>query len=309
MILVTSKNTNIVIGTWQSPPGQVKDAVYHALKSGYRHIDCAYVYQNEEEVGAGLKAAFDDGLCKRKDIFITTKLWCTFHGKVEENLDLSLKQLGLDYVDLYLMHWPIHMNPEGNHPLFPKHPDGSRDLLLDWSHVKTYKNMEQVLKTGKTKAIGVSNYSKTYLEQLLPYVDVVPAANQIENHPLLPQQEIVDFCKEKGILVEAYSPLGSTGSPLMKDPAVVKIAEDAGASPGTVLLSYHIARGTVALPKSVTPSRIEENIKTIDLNSSQLSELEAIHKKNGITRFVYPPFGINFGFPDKQSGIEVSAKL
>ena len=296
-------------GTWQSPPGQVKDAVYHALKCGYRHIDCAFVYDNEEEVGAGLKAAFNDGLCKRKDIFVTSKLWCTFHSKVEENLDLSLKRLELDYVDLYLIHWPIHMNPDGNHPMFPKHPDGSRDLLLDWSHVKTYKNMEQVLKTGKTKAIGVSNYSKKYLEQLLPQVDVVPAVNQIENHPLLPQQEIVDFCKEKGILVEAYSPLGSTGSPLMKDPAVVKVAEDTGVSPGTVLLSYHIARGTVVLPKSVTPSRIEENLKTIDLNASQLSELEAIHKKNGITRFVYPPFGINFGFPDKQSGIEVSAKL
>lgn len=225
----------------------MKDAVLHALRVGYRHIDCAYCYENEDEVGAGLKEAFDSGVCKRSDVFITTKLWSTFHSRVEENLDLSLKKLGLDYVDLYLMHWPVTMNPNGNHPLFPRLPDGSRDILHDWSHVTTYKSMEKLLGTGKTKAIGVSNYSKKYLEELLPQVDVVPAANQIENHPLLPQQEIVDFCKERGILIEAYSPLGSTGSPLMKDPAVLQVAEQTGASPGTVLLSYHSKFAKVTL--------------------------------------------------------------
>ena len=197
------------------------------------------MYDNETEVGAGLKAAFDEGICKRSEIFVTAKLWCSFHSRVEQNLDMSLQRLGLDHVDLYLMHWPLAMNPNGNHPVFPKLPDGSRDIVRDWSHVKTYKSMETLLSTGKVKAIGVSNYSKKYLEALLPQVDVIPAANQIENHPLLPQQEIVDFCREKGILVEAYSPLGSTGSPLMKDPLVLKVAEETGVSPGTVLLSYH----------------------------------------------------------------------
>jgi glycerol 2-dehydrogenase (NADP+) len=212
--------------------------VLHALSVGYRHIDCAHVYQNEEEVGAGLKEGFDSGI-KRSDVFITTKLWCTYHDRVEENLDLSLQALGLDYVDLYLMHWPLAMNPAGNHRLFPKHPDGSRDLLLDWPHVQTYKNMEKLLKTGKVKAIGVSNYSKKYLEELLPQVDVVPAVNQIENHPMLPQQDVVDFCKEKGIVITAYSPLGSTGSPLMKNEVVLKVAAEMGTTPGCVLLSYH----------------------------------------------------------------------
>ena len=131
------------------------------------------------------------------------------------------------------------MSSKGNDPLFPKMPDGSRDLDKSWSHVQTYKEMEKVLKTGKTKAIGVANYSKKYLEELLPEVDVVPAVNQIENHPLLPQQEIVDFCTEKGIHITAYSPLGSTGSPLMKNEVVMQIAKETGVAPGNVLLSYH----------------------------------------------------------------------
>ena len=129
----------------------------------------------------------------------------------------------------------------GNHPLFPKLPDGSRDLVprSEWDHIKTWQSMEKLLATGKVKAIGVSNYSKRYLEELLPHAKVIPAVNQIENHPSLPQQEIVDLCREKGILITAYSPLGSTGSPMFKADAVVKVAEKKGVSPAAILLSYH----------------------------------------------------------------------
>jgi glycerol 2-dehydrogenase (NADP+) len=228
-----------ISGTWQSGPGEVRKAVAHAIKVGYRHIDCAYVYGNENEVGEGLQDAMADCKVKRSDLFITTKLWCTYHSRVEENLDKSLKSLGLDYVDLYLMHWPCPMNPNGNHEKFPKLPDGSRDLDKSWSYIQTYKQMEQLLSTGKTKAIGVANHSKKFLEELLPQVKVMPAANQIENHPQLPQQEIVDFCNEKGIHITAYSPLGSTGSPLMKNETVLRIAKEKGVGPGNVLLSYH----------------------------------------------------------------------
>lgn len=296
----------IGLGTWQSEPGQVKAAVAHAIKSGYRHIDCAYCYSNEEEVGQGIKEGLEATGLKRSDLFITGKLWCTYHTRVEQNLDMSLKSLGTDYLDLYLMHWPLAMNPDGNHEKFPKLPDGSRDLVLERKPVETYRDMEQLVRSGKVKAIGVSNFSKKFLEQLLRNVSVVPAVNQIENHPLLPQQEIVDLCKSKGILVEAYSPLGSTGSPLMKKDEVIKVARETGVSPGTVLLSYHVARGVVALPKSVTPSRIEENFKVVKLSSEQLATLEKIHE-SGIQRLVYPPFGVNFGFPDKNSGVEHSA--
>lgn len=217
----------------------MRKAVAHAIEVGYRHIDCAYVYGNEDEVGEGIKEGLATTGLKRSDLFITTKLWCTYHTRVEQNLDISLKSLGLEYVDLYLMHWPLAMNPDGNHEKFPKLPDGSRDLQKDRSHIQTYQDMEKLLATGKVKAIGVSNYSKRYLEELLPHVQVTPAMNQIENHPLLPQQEIVDLCNEKHILITAYSPLGSTGSPLMKDDRVVKIAEETKSTPGNVLLSYH----------------------------------------------------------------------
>lgn len=294
------------LGTWQSSPGEVRAAVAHAIKSGYKHIDCAYCYGNEDEVGQGIKDGLEATGLKRSDLFITTKLWCTYHTRVEQNLDMSLKSLGTDYVDLYLMHWPVAMNPDGDHEKFPKLEDGSRDLILDRKPAATYKEMENLLSTGKVKAIGVSNFSKKFLEELLPAVDVVPAANQIENHPLLPQQEIVDFCREKGIIVEAYSPLGSTGSPLMKNENVAKIAEETGASPGTILLSYHVARGVVALPKSVTPARIEQNFNIVKLTEQQLSALEGISKP-GIQRIVYPEFGVNFGFPDKNHGTAHSA--
>ncbi|KAL4807167.1 NADP-dependent oxidoreductase domain-containing protein [Aspergillus unguis] len=294
------------LGTWQSAPGEVSAAVYHALKSGYRHIDAAQCYGNETEVGEGINKALSEGIVKRNEIFVTTKLWCTYHSRVPEALNLSLKKLGLDYVDLYLVHWPLAMNPNGNHELFPKHPDGSRDLVLSHSHVTTWKNMEDLITNNpdKVKAIGVSNYSVKYLEELLPQVKIVPAVNQIENHPALPQQEIVDLCKEKGILITAYSPLGSTGSPLFKEKAIVAVAEKRGVTPATVLLSWHLARGSSVLAKSVTPSRIEDNRKLVKLDQEDVdligkysAELAA---KNGFQRYVYPPFGVNFGFPDKQ---------
>ena len=215
------------------------------------------MYGNEVEVGQGLTEGFKSANVKREDIFVTTKLWCTFHSRVEENLDLSLEALGLDYVDLYLMHWPVPMNPKGrfgrfnrfkpslihsvtgNHPNLPKLPDGSRDLDKSWSHIETYKEMEKLLKTGKVKAIGVCNYSLKFLEELLPQVSIVPAVNQIENHPSLPQQEIVDYCKSKGIHITAYSPLGSTGGPLFEEESVLKIAKKRDVSVACVLLSYH----------------------------------------------------------------------
>ncbi|PLB48067.1 aldo/keto reductase family protein [Aspergillus steynii IBT 23096] len=291
------------LGTWQSGPGEVERAVSHAISVGYRHIDGAFCYQNEEEVGKGIKEALASGKVKREDLFVTTKIWSTYQTRVEEALDLSLKNLGLDYLDLYLVHWPLLMNPEGNHPLFPKHPDGSRDIIHSHSHIDTWKSMEKLLATGKVKAIGVSNYSKRYLEELLPHATVIPAVNQIENHPSLPQQEIVDLCKEKGIHITAYSPLGSTGSPLFSAEPIVEVAKKKGVTPATVLLSWHIARGSSVLAKSVTPSRIEDNRNLVKLDDSDMATIakytDELAAKKAFQRFVYPPFGVDFGFPDK----------
>jgi diketogulonate reductase-like aldo/keto reductase len=290
------------LGTWQSEAGLVKKAVSYALSIGYRHIDAAYCYGNEDEVGEGLKEAFASGI-KREDVFVTTKLWCTYHSRVEQNLDMSLKSLGLDYVDLYLMHWPVAMNPNGNHEKFPKHPDGSRDLVPEWKHTETWKLMEKLLATGKVKAIGVANYSVRYLEQLLPTATIIPAVNQIENHPSLPQQEIVDFCKSKGIHITAYSPLGSTGSPMFKEKAIVEVAEKRGITPASVLLSYHLARGSSVLAKSTNPERIKANMDLVKLDTSDMKILddyaEGLTKSGKVVRYVYPAFGVDFGFPDK----------
>ncbi|RYP59304.1 hypothetical protein DL769_008599 [Monosporascus sp. CRB-8-3] len=298
--------------TWQSGPGEVAAAVTAAIKHGYKLIDAAYCYGNENEVGQGLKAAFDAGYAKREDIFVVTKLWSTYSSRVELGLDKSLKALGLDYVDQFLVHWPVGMNPNGNDDRFPKLPNGERDMLWDHDHVATWKDMEKLLQTGKTKSIGVCNYSAPYLKKLLEKADVVPAVNQIENHPGLRQQEVVDLCNEKGIHVVAYSPLGSTGSPLFKAEPVVKVAERKGVSPGTVLLSYHVARGSTVLAKSVNEERIKSNMQIVDLDAEDMKILndysEGLEKEGKVQRFVYPPFGINFGFPDKltvQSDMDV----
>ncbi|KAJ5214177.1 hypothetical protein N7449_001346 [Penicillium cf. viridicatum] len=293
------------LGTWQSQPGEVARAVFHAIKVGYRHIDAALCYGNENEVGQGIKEAIDAGIVKREDLFVTTKLWCSYHARVEEGLQQSLTDLGLDYVDLYLMHWPLAMNHKGNHNIFPKLADGSRDIIHSHSHVTTWKSMEKLVDTGKVKAIGVSNYSVKFLEELLPQATIVPAANQIENHPLLPQQEIVDFCNKAGIHITAYSPLGSTGSPLFTAEPIVAVAEKRGVTPATVLLSWHIARGSSVLAKSVTPARIEANrADLIHLDAEDLASLrkysDGLQAEGKLQRFVYPPFGVNFGFPDKQ---------
>ncbi|RYN21351.1 D-galacturonate reductase [Alternaria tenuissima] len=272
------------LGTWQSAPGEVKKAVVHAIESGYRHIDCAFCYQNEDEVGEALQDVISRGIVKREDLFITSKLWCTFHTRAEEGLQKS------------------------NHPLFPKHEDGSRDIDTSITHQDTWKNLENLIKShpDKVKAIGVSNYSVKYMEKLLAKATIVPAVNQIENHPLCPQQEVVDFCKEKGIHITAYSPLGSTGSPLFKDEVVNEVAKKHSVTPAVILLSYHLARNSSVLAKSVTPSRIDENKKLISLDGEDMEKLEKIHKEKGIPRCVYPPFGVNAGFPDKPEGMDLS---
>ncbi|KAI0189914.1 reductase-like protein [Astrocystis sublimbata] len=292
------------LGTWQSAPGEVAHAVTTALQAGYRLIDAAYCYGNEAEVGAGIQAAITTGTVSRSEIFVTTKLWATYSTRVSQNLEKSLQALGLDYVDQYLVHWAVGMNPAGNDDKFPKLADGSRDITWDHDHTETWGQMEALLDEGggKVRSIGVCNYSKPYLEKLLAKAKVVPAVNQIENHPELPQQEVVDFCRSKGIHVVAYSPFGSTGGPVMGSEAVAKVAGRKGVGAGTVLLSYHVARGSTVLAKSVTESRIKSNLEIVDLDDDDMKILNDLSADGKIQRYVYPPFGINFGFPDKKEG-------
>ncbi|CAK7235705.1 hypothetical protein SBRCBS47491_009386 [Sporothrix bragantina] len=283
------------LGTWQSKPGEVRKAVAYALKDGYRHIDAALIYGNEVEVGQGI---VDSGV-PREDIFLTSKLWNTDHPNVAEGLEKSLKSLGVDYLDLYLIHWPVRLVPNESHPLLPVNPDGTRSVDRAWDMSETWRQMEEVYKTGKVKAIGVANWSIPYLEDLEKTWTVVPAVNQVELHPLLPQHELREWCHKRGILLEAYSPLGSTGAPIASDEAIQTMATKYNVSPAAILISYHVNRGDVVLPKSVSEARITSNRKElVALDKADLDVLNALAAQGKAKRINTPLWGFDLGFAD-----------
>ncbi|KAG5644190.1 hypothetical protein DXG03_008853, partial [Asterophora parasitica] len=267
----------IGLGTWQLKPEEVTNAVSYALKeAGYRHIDCAWVYGNEKGVGAGIR---DSGV-PRSEIFITSKLWGTWYSRVEESLDQTLADLGTDYLDLYLVHWPVPLKPSDNLPIFPL-PDGARDVDHAWKLSDTWKQLEAVVKKGKVKAIGVSNFSVARLEELLLTAEIVPAVNQLELHLYNPEHDLIAYLKSKGIVPQAYSPLGSTNSPILTDEKVVEIANKHSVNASDVLVGYLVAKGFVVLPKSVTPSRIALNISGPLVAAQKLTE-EDIAELDGL---------------------------
>ncbi|KAL6922390.1 hypothetical protein FSST1_006416 [Fusarium sambucinum] len=282
------------LGTWQSKPGEVRKAVAYALKDGYRHIDAALIYGNENEVGLGIK---DSGV-PREDIFLTSKLWNTHHPNVAEGLQKTLDDLDVEYLDLYLIHWPVRLVPNGTSELLPTNPDGSRSVDRSWDQSETWRQMEQAYRSGKVKAIGVANWSIPYLEELSKKWTVVPAVNQVELHPFLPQHQLKEFCEKHGILLEAYSPLGSTGAPIMSDPEIQKIAEKNGVSAATILISYHVNKDTVVLPKSVTEKRISSNKEVISLSQEDLSVLDSLAANGKAKRINTPLWGFDLGFSD-----------
>ncbi|KZV85924.1 Aldo/keto reductase [Exidia glandulosa HHB12029] len=285
----------IGLGTWQSKPEEVTAAVEHALKTGYRHIDCAWMYGNEAAVGEGIRRA---GI-PRSELFVTSKLWSTHHTRVAQSLQETLQNLGLDYLDLYLIHWPVPLNPNGNHPTIPTLPSGKRDVLEDWDIRDTWKQMEAVYREGKAKAIGVSNFSKLKLEHILATAEVVPAVDQLELHLYNPDPTLLAYLKEKGILPQAYSPLGSTGSPLLSDEVVVELAKKHSADPSAIALAYLLAKGIVALPKSVTPARITQNLEgpiKVKLDEEDVKKLDALAPGGKQRRFIAPPWPIELGF-------------
>ncbi|GMG39321.1 unnamed protein product [Ambrosiozyma monospora] len=281
------------LGTWQSADGDGYTSTVEALKAGYTHIDSAMFYRNEAEVG---KAIRESGIPRDK-LFVTTKIWPTDLQYVEETFNKSIELLGLDYVDLYLMHWPVAMNHNGNDRWYPTKPDGSTDIVdpEEWSYLDTYKEMQKLLKTGKVKAIGISNFNQERIEKLLadPEITVVPAVEQIELHPLLPQQELVDYCHSKGIAVEAYSPLGSTGAPILNNETIVKIAKKRDVSPAVIAISWAVWRKTIVLPKSTHAERIKANLQLVELTDEEGKEIDNIHKLlGGPKRLVDPQWGI-----------------
>lgn len=274
------------LGTWKSNKGEVEAAIEHAIvHAGIRHIDGASVYMNESEVGEGLRRAIASGKVTRKELFVTTKVWPSYHNRVEESLDESLQSLGLDYVDLLLVHWPFGFNPKGNDKFRPTKPDGSLDYDESFSFETTWRQFEAVYASGKAKAIGVSNFSVVSLEELLAVAKVVPAVNQIEGHPMLPSLNLCNYCKEKGIVIEAWRPLGSQSSLLLENKEIVRISEKHNAPAGSVLISWHLKEGRAVIPKSVNPKRIESNAILVDLDGDDLKTIDDLHKTLGIKRF------------------------
>ncbi|GHI44475.1 MULTISPECIES: aldo/keto reductase [Streptomyces] len=257
-------------GVWQVPDDEAFTAVGAALDAGYRSIDTAAAYGNEEGTG---KAIARSGI-PREELFVTTKLWNSDHGydAALRAFDSSLEKLGLDHVDLYLIHWPLP----------------AKDTAVD-----TYKALEKIYSEGRARAIGVSNFLPEHLERLIDATSVTPAVNQIELHPHLQQRAAREYHDEQGITTEAWSPLGQ-GKGLLEVPAIVAIARKHNVTPAQVVLRWHVQLGNVAIPKSVTPSRIVENI---DIFSFELDEedMAAIRALNEDRRLGPDPAEFNEG--------------
>ncbi|RDB26737.1 D-galacturonate reductase [Hypsizygus marmoreus] len=262
------------IGCWMGRVGEgehVVRMVKTALGLGYRHIDTASNYGNEASVGRAIR---ESGV-PREEIFLTTKLASKDHGRVAAALDRSLEKLGVEYVDLFLMHWPQTLLQNGE----ALQPNESPTL------VETWHAMEDLLSSGKTRSIGVSNFSIKTLTTLLLHALIVPTVNQVEAHPCLPQHALLAFCESKGIRVTAYSPLGRNKY-AGEDVDVVRIARQRGVSPPCVLLSWGVQRGTTVVPKSEDKRRMKENIEIISLTEEEMRVLDRMHEKPGMHRSV-----------------------
>ncbi|MES2134703.1 MAG: aldo/keto reductase [Patescibacteria group bacterium] len=286
------------LGTWKSPADIVGQAVEYALtEGGYRHIDCAAIYQNEKEIGRAFKKVFEGGAVKRSDVFITSKLWNSAHRKNEVRIacEKTLYDLNLKYLDLYLVHWGI---ATPSHWAIPTNggPEAEYDehgvLLLEKIPIReTWEAMEDLVHAGLVKAIGVANFTAPMLIDILTYATIPPAINQIELHPYLQQSRLVEFCQQKNIAVTAYSPLGSPGnytkSNVLEDALITEIAETHKKSPAQVLIRFALERNTIVIPKSTSPERIKENIDVFDfeLSDPEMAKLRALEQ--GL-RFVDP---------------------
>jgi len=301
--MLTGKPMPLVgLGTWLSKPGEVEDAVRHAVNAGYRHIDTARGYRNEGEIGNALEKVYNEGKVKREDLFITTKLTGAAGQptRVKSQVDLSLKLLKTDYIDLLLIHFPVLFSDEkldDDLPAFFPFNDAGEPMTSEIPPIEIYKEMEKLVDAGIVKALGLSNFNEEQVQIIWDNCKVKPSNLQCECHAWFQQEKLVNFCQEKGITFAAYGPIGSPGRPglnsetpvLMKDPVVVRIAEEKKKTPAQVLLKYLMQRNIIVIPKSVSEHRIISNFEVFDfiLSEKDMADLKAINKSERLFSFSF----------------------
>ncbi|CAD5214263.1 unnamed protein product [Bursaphelenchus xylophilus] len=290
------KMPSLGLGSWQSNAGEVGAAVKLALDAGYKHIDTAAMYQNEEEIGGALQEYFQAGKLQRQDVFITSKLWCSHNRPehVEGALKDSLKKLKTDYVDLYLIHQPVTFNPEMT--------EQDRSVTVE----DTWQGIAGVYKQGLTRAVGVSNFNEEQIERILKSSDVAVHSSQVELHLYFQQKTHVEFCKKHSIAVTAYAPIGSPGRlnfvlpngrlmewPVAEQPManqeVLKLAKKYNKSPAQILLRHLLQNNIAVIPKSVTPKRIQENAQIFDFELT-VDEVKTLNSQPQGSRFFLMDF-------------------
>ena len=285
-------------GLWKIPREQCADLVYDAIAAGYRHLDSACDYGNEKEVGEGIRRALADGLCTREELWVTSKLWNTYHAAehVEPALQRTLDDLGLEYLDLYLIHFPIaqaFVPFEDRYPpewfFDPDQPEAGVKLA-PISLAETWAAMEAMQRAGHTRQIGVCNYNTALFRDLLNYARIKPAMLQIEAHPYLTQEKLLKLCEDAQVPVTAFSPLGSlsylelemadASESVLEQSAVVAASNRTGKTPAQVVLRWGVQRGTAVIPKSSNPGRMRENLAVDDfeLTADEMSAISALDR-------------------------------
>lgn len=296
------------LGTFQSLGGEAGEATKHAIDVGYRHFDTARLYENEGEVGEAIRQKIKEGVVKREDVFVVTKLWNTDHEpeKVEQACRTSCEKFGLDYIDLYLMHYPVAFKERTPFDYWPMMPDGQHEHA-DVDYVDTWKAMEKLVDLGLAKSIGISNFNSQQIDRLLANCRIKPVNNQIEASPQINQKKLIKFCQDRDIIVTAYCPLGRP-IPAEKKPGFLydaklgEIAKKYNKTNAQLILRYLIDIGSVPIPKSVTPKRIEENIDVFDfkLTDDDIKYIDTFNTGERVIHFnesrtdQYFPFAIEF---------------
>ena len=297
------------LGTWKSDPGEVGAAVRTAIEIGYRHIDCASIYGNEKEIGDALQSVFDDGIVERDDLWLTSKLWCNRHDRdnVVPAISESIADLRCEYLDLYLVHWPVAVRADATPPT-----QGTDLVALDELPLsETWAGMEEALECGLARHIGVSNYSAKKLGEHTS-MRFPPEMNQVELHPYLAQPELLKFATANGVHLTAYSPLGSRDRPdtmkaederpILEDPVIRGIGDRLGYTPAQVLLAWALQRGTAVIPKSTNPGRLAENFAAAAaaLDARAMKEIAALDEHR---RYVTGSFWAREGSPYTVAGL------